>query len=204
MKQLVLTLALCCGLFVNQAWADTTPEDAQTLVKETTDAMLDALTAEKNTIKSNPERVYALVDKIVLPHFDFERMSRFVLGQNWAQATPAQQGKFVQEFRRLLVRTYATALVETAGQAVEISYLPVREESGADRVTLQTQVKASGKQPIALDYSMYLLNGEWKVYNISAGGVSLVTTYRTEFNNDISSGGMDKLIAKIAARNKQK
>jgi phospholipid transport system substrate-binding protein len=131
-------------------------------------------------------------------------MSRFVLGQNWAQATPAQQGKFVQEFRRLLVRTYATALVETAGQAVEISYLPVREESGADRVTLQTQVKASGKQPIALDYSMYLLNGAWKVYNISAGGVSLVTTYRTEFNNDISSGGMDKLIAKIAARNKQK
>lgn len=204
MKQLILTLALCCGLFVNQAWADATPEDAQTLVKETTDAMLGALTAEKNTIKSNPERVYALVDKIVLPHFDFERMSRFVLGQNWAQATPAQQGKFVQEFRRLLVRTYATALVETAGQAVEISYLPVREESGADRVTLQTQVKASGKQPIALDYSMYLLNGAWKVYNISAGGVSLVTTYRTEFNNDISSGGMDKLIAKIAARNKQK
>lgn len=204
MKQLMLTLALCCGLFVNQAWADATPEDAQTLVKETTDAMLSALTAEKNTIKSNPERVYALVDKIVLPHFDFERMSRFVLGQNWAQATPAQQGKFVQEFRRLLVRTYATALVETAGQAVEISYLPVREESGADRVTLQTQVKASGKQPIALDYSMYLLNGAWKVYNISAGGVSLVTTYRTEFNNDISSGGMDKLIAKIAARNKQK
>lgn len=204
MKQLMLTLALCCGLFVNQAWADATPEDAQTLVKETTDAMLSALTTEKNTIKSNPERVYALVDKIVLPHFDFERMSRFVLGQNWAQATPAQQGKFVQEFRRLLVRTYATALVETAGQAVEITYLPVREESGADRVTLQTQVKASGKQPIALDYSMYLLNGEWKVYNISAGGVSLVTTYRTEFNNDISSGGMDKLIAKIAARNKQK
>lgn len=204
MKQLMLTLALCCGLFVNQAWADATPEDAQTLVKETTDAMLGALTAEKNTIKSNPERVYALVDKIVLPHFDFERMSRFVLGQNWAQATPAQQGKFVQEFRRLLVRTYATALVETAGQAVEITYLPVREESGADRVTLQTQVKASGKQPISLDYSMYLLNGEWKVYNISAGGVSLVTTYRTEFNNDISSGGMDKLIAKIAARNKQK
>jgi phospholipid transport system substrate-binding protein len=204
MKQLMLTLALCCGLFVNQAWADATPEDAQTLVKETTDAMLNALTTEKNTIKSNPERVYALVDKIVLPHFDFERMSRFVLGQNWAQATPAQQSKFVQEFRRLLVRTYATALVETAGQTVDITYLPVREESGADRVTLQTQVKASGKQPIALDYSMYLLNGEWKVYNISAGGVSLVTTYRTEFNNDISSGGMDKLIAKIAARNKQK
>lgn len=204
MKQLVLTLALCCGLFVNQAWADATPEDAQTLVKETTDAMLSALTAEKDAIKSNPARVYALVDKIVLPHFDFERMSRFVLGQNWAQATPAQQGKFVQEFRHLLVRTYATALVETAGQAVEITYLPVREESGAERVTLQTQVKASGKQPISLDYGMYLLNGAWKVYNISAGGVSLVTTYRTEFNNDISSGGMDKLIAKIAARNKQK
>ncbi|MDD2816049.1 MAG: ABC transporter substrate-binding protein [Thiotrichaceae bacterium] len=204
MKQLVLTLALCCGLFVNQAWADATPEDAQTLVKETTDAMLSALTAEKDTIKSNPARVYALVDKIVLPHFDFERMSRFVLGQNWAQATPAQQGKFVQEFRRLLVRTYATALAETAGQAVDINYLPVREEAGAERVTLQTQVKAAGKQPISLDYSMYLLDGAWKVYNISAGGVSLVTTYRTEFNNDISNGGMDKLIAKIAARNKQK
>jgi phospholipid transport system substrate-binding protein len=80
----------------------------------------------------------------------------------------------------------------------------MREESGAERITLQTQVKASGKQAISLDYGMYLLNGEWKVYNISAGGVSLVTTYRTEFNNDISSGGMDKLIAKIAARNKQK
>jgi phospholipid transport system substrate-binding protein len=188
---------------LNPVWAETTPESAQTLVKTTTDAMLEALTTEKDTIKSNPERIYALVDKIVLPHFDFERMSRFVLGQNWAKTTPEQQNKFIQEFRQLLVRTYATALVETAGQEVEITYLPVREDAGVERITLQTQVKAAGKQPIALDYSMYVLNGEWKVYNIAAGGVSLVTNYRTEFNNDINSIGMDKLIAKIAARNKQ-
>jgi len=175
-------------------------DEAQALVKETTDKMLSALRAEKGNIKSNPGRVYQLVDQIVLPHFDFERMSNSVLGKNWEKASADQRNRFAKEFRDLLVRTYATALVESAVENVKVDYLPIRANPGDNRITLKAKVGYGGKV-LNVDYGMYQKGGVWKVWDISTEGVSLVANYRTEFNNDISRIGMDGLIGKIASRN---
>lgn len=163
--------------------------------------MLTTLKAERESIQKNPDRLYQLVREIVLPHFDFEQMSRLVLGKNWRRATPEQRERFVKEFQTLLIRTYGTALNEYRDQ--KIVYAPMRAEPNAQDVTVHTEVQRSGAPPIPIDYSMVLENGQWKVYDVVIQGVSLVTNYRTSFSSEISQGGFDQLLRKLAERNQQ-
>ncbi len=202
LKQIVYLMVFSLAISATPSWASAASpfDEAQALVKNTTDEMLSALRAEKGNLKSNPSRVYQLVDRIVLPHFDFERMSMFVLGKNWKIASADQQKRFTKEFRDLLVRTYATALVESAVENVNVEYLPIRANPGDNRIILKAKVHYNGKV-LNVDYGMYEKGGVWKVWNISTEGVSLVENYRTEFNNDISKDGIDALIEKIAGRN---
>jgi phospholipid transport system substrate-binding protein len=166
--------------------------------------MLTALKAERENLEKNPAGVYRLVDQIVLPNFDFERMSMLVLGKNWQRTSDAQKQEFVQVFRDLLVRTYAVAIAKAVlkpGSEVEIEYLPVYADTASRWVTVKTLVKHEGNT-FAIDYNVYPTEQrEWKVFNVVVEGISLVTNYRTEFNNDISNIGMDQLIAKIKTRN---
>lgn len=199
MKKYVKHFFLTCflGFMTIPSWAASVDE-AQAIIKETTDKMLTALQAEKENLKTNPEQVYPLVDKIVLPHFDFERMSKLVLAQNWKQATADQKTRFTRAFRDLLVRTYATALVEAAVEGVDVVYKQIRAKNDAERITLNTEVKQGNQKPISVDYAMYFYDNRWKVYNVTVGGVSLVTNYRNEFANDIKTIKMEGLIDKIA------
>jgi phospholipid transport system substrate-binding protein len=188
-----IALLLCAGASATEA-----PEQ---LVRRTAEEMFDALRADREAIAQNPQRIYDLVSDIVLPHFDFQRISRWVLGKHWRRATPEQRARFTEEFRILLVRTYATALNEYTEQ--KITYLPTQRAAGADEATVRTEVEQPGGFPIPIDYSMYLTKGEWKVYDVSIDGVSLVTNYRTSFSNEIRQQGLDKLIETLAARNRQ-
>lgn len=196
-------LLTCLGI-AHSVSAASEVSDAQAIIQQTTDQMLSALQEQKNSLKNNPDKVYALVNEIVLPHFDFARMSKLVLARNWAQATPEQRQGFIEEFRQLLVRTYATALVEAAKEGVEVSYEPVRAKQDANRVTIQTTARLAGQNPVSVDYAMYFYEDRWQVYNVIVGGVSLVTNYRTEFANDIKQIGIDGLIDKIAEKQAQK
>ena len=99
-------------------------QDPLGLVKTTSEDILSKVREERAEIDANPQRLYQLVDEIVLPHFDFERMSRWVLGKYWRRASAEQQSRFVAEFRSLLVRTYAKSLSEYTDNKIE--YLPVR------------------------------------------------------------------------------
>lgn len=195
-------LFACLGL-VQSVSASSEVIDAQAIIKQTTDQMLSALQEQKDSLKNDAAKVYALVNKIVLPHFDFARMSKLVLARNWAQATAEQKQRFIEEFRQLLVRTYATALVEAAKEGVEVSYEPVRAKQDANRVTIQTTARLAGQHPISVDYALYFYEDRWQVYNVIVGGVSLVTNYRTEFANDIKKMGIEGLIDKIAAKQTQ-
>jgi phospholipid transport system substrate-binding protein len=171
--------------------------DPQALVKETSDKMLAALKQEKDNLKKEPARVYALVDEIVLPHFDFERMSKLVLAQNWKTATPEQQKRFAEEFRALIVRTYATSLIDYADE--QVKFLPVQSEAGANRVTVRTEVvKPATGSAIPINYEMYQVGDTWKVFNVEVENVSLVLNYRTSFADQIQRDGLDKLIASLA------
>jgi phospholipid transport system substrate-binding protein len=183
---------------VGAAWAIQSPQD---LVQQTAEKMVSKLREERQIINQHPGRIYDLVNEIVLPHFDFERMSSWVLGKYWRSATPAQRDRFVEEFRNLLVRTYAKSLSSYSDN--KISYLPFRDRPGQNDVKVRTEVDQPGGFPIPIDYSLYLKGDEWKVYDVTIDGVSLVTNYRTTFANQIRQDGLDKLIATLADRNKQ-
>jgi len=171
------------------------------LVEQTANQMLNKLRAERKVIDEHPGRIYELVNEIVLPHFDFERMSTWVLGKYWRRATPEQRKAFIEQFRTLLVRTYAKSLSSYTDN--KLTYLPFRGGPSQTDVTVRTEVDQPGGFPIPIDYSLYLKGGEWKVYDVTIDGVSLVTNYRTTFANQIRQDGLDKLIASLASRNKQ-
>lgn len=216
MKQQKISLVIGFILLILSmgATADPTPADAKQLIEDTTNEVLSALTAQKDQLKANPKSVYPIIDKLVLPRFDFARMSKFVLGTHWKTATPDQQKRFTQAFRDLLVRTYSSALVEAAGTGFKVNYLPLQRETSADFVTLRTEVTQGKQKPIIVEYAMYVPTAEWrqewaipsegwKVFNVTVEGVSLVTNYRTEFSNDIQKIGMDQLIEKIKVKQAQ-
>ena len=177
--------------------AELSPQD---MVRDTSSRMLVAMNTEQDLIERDAAHLYALVEEIVLPYFDFRRMSQWVLGKNWRKATAAQREQFVEQFRILLVRTYGTALLEYADE--EIVYLPYVEEQNAARVTVRTEIDQPGVGVIPIYYSMYQSDDGWKVYDISISGVSLVTNYRSTYGSIIRKDGIDHLINRLAEHNR--
>lgn len=194
-----LLFLLCCFLLSVSAAANIA-DSPQKLVEDTTSKILATLKAEKNAVKKAPDRLYTLVDEIVLPHFDFELMAKRVLGKYWRQASDTQKVQFTGAFRGLLVRTYANSLTEYTDQA--INYLPMRSDKDNQKVEVRSEVESPGKGPIQINYRLLDAGEEWKVYDVTINGVSLVTNYRSSFVNEIDRGGLDALISKIDSRNK--
>jgi phospholipid transport system substrate-binding protein len=191
----LLVIALLFG--AQAAFASSNPK---TLVMKTTEKVLAEIQAKKQELTNNPGKIYPLVDKILLPRFDFNLISRLTLGDHWKTATAPEKESFVKEFRELLVRTYATALLGYSGE--EIEYLPVKASSSARKVKVKTRVKGSGTSGVPIDYSLYR-KGEWKVYDITIDGVSLVSTYRSNFNSQIRRNSLSGLIADLKKKNAQ-
>jgi phospholipid transport system substrate-binding protein len=194
----VLLTALFAGNAGSAGATDISPLD---LVRDTSSRMLSALHDEHDAIKKDSDRLYELVSTIVLPYFDFERMSQWVLGKNWRKATPEQRAAFVEQFRALLVRTYGRALSEYADE--KIIYLPFVDDGKSGTVTVRTEIEQAGST-IPISYSMYKRQDGWKVYDVAISGVSLVTNYRSSFGNVISKQGMDSLIRQLTERNNGK
>jgi phospholipid transport system substrate-binding protein len=172
--------------------------DPQALVMKTTKQVLAEIEAKKQELSNNPAKIYPLVDKILLPRFDFKVISRLVLGDHWKAASDSQQESFIKEFRELLVRTYATALLNYSGE--EIEYPPIKAAPNAKKIKVKTSVKNSGAA-VPIDYSLFLRKGEWKVYDITIDGVSLVSTYRSNFNSQIQRNKLAGLISDLKKKN---
>ncbi len=189
----LLTLSLLTPTVVTAA------HPAQEVVKSTANEVLERLREEQQELKANPEKIYSLVYEMIIPHFDFKSMSKWVLGRNWRGASEAQQEQFAKEFQTLLVRTYAKALLEYADQ--EIEYAPVHDDPDSRLVTVKTEVQQSGADSIPINYKMHQVNGEWKVVDVSVNGVSLVSTYRGSFASEVRRGGMESLLSKLEERN---
>jgi len=170
------------------------------LVQQSSEKMLSAIKAERAEIDKDTARLFVLVEDIVLPHFDFRRMAKLVLGKYWHRASDDQRRRFTDEFRFLLVRTYATAMLEYTDQ--KIIYLPFRSKPDATDVVVQTEVEQDGGFPIPIDYKLSLSDGAWKVYEVAIDGVGLVINYRSSFSTEIrGEGGLDALIKKLKLRN---
>lgn len=180
------------------------PESApapQQLVIDTTEQMLGVLRDKGPQLEQNPALIYDLVGDIVLPHFDFVRMSAWTLGKYWRQASQEQKRRFVIAFRQMLVRTYAVALLEYKGQTIE--YLPLRGDPGGGDVTVRTQVVQRGRAPIAIYYSLWERDGRWRVYDVSVDGISLVANFRTSFAAEIKDNGLEALITRLEQLNQK-
>jgi len=172
------------------------------LVKKTADEVLEIVKNDKDIQAGDQKKIFDLAETKILPNFDFERVSRLVLGRNWANATDDQKVQFQKEFRSLLLRTYSSALSKYQNQTIE--YLPFRLQPDATRATVKTRILQPGGQPISLDYTLEKGPSGWKVFDIVIEDVSLVTNYRSQFNNEIRQvGGMDGLIQRLAEKNKE-
>jgi phospholipid transport system substrate-binding protein len=202
----IVALALAAVCVPAYAAGAADPQAAQRLITSSADRMLAALQAEGDNLTNNPARIRALAERNLVPDVDFEQVSRLVLGKNWRSATPDQRRRFIQEFKRFVVRFYTAALIEyTEGSDIPqdvMRFLPLRAGPGDKRVTVSSRVKQpSSSQAIAVDYRLSFADGQWKVYDVSVDGVSLVASYRSSFANQIRQRGLDGLIAQLAQRN---
>ncbi len=194
--------ALVCAatLFFGFAGLASAAGDAQAVVQETTTAVIDRVRSEKDTLRADPAKMYGLVSDMIFPHFDFTIMSQWVLGEQWKAADAAQQKEFVEQFRRLLVRTYATALLEYSDQT--IAY-PVNEASHNPKTaTVKQDIKQPGGGNLPVVYRLHNKTGDWKVFDVAVDGVSLVKTYKSSFAQVIAEGGISKLIENLKEKNK--
>lgn len=187
------------GLPLAALAADETPE---ALIRRLSVDVLNTVRADKAIQAGDIDKVIALVDKIVMPNVNFRRMTAAAVGPGWRQATPEQQKRLQDEFKVLLVRTYAGALAQVSDQTVRIK--PMRAAADDKDVLVRTEIVGKG-DPIQLDYRLEKTPGEgagWKIYNLNVLGVWLVETYRSQFAQEINAKGIDGLIDTLVARNK--
>ena len=193
----VLQVIAFWAIFVLAAAAqELGPED---LVKKVTQEVLDAIKSDKQLAAGDKQKALKLAEEKILPHVDFEEATRLAVGRGWAQATPEQRKKLVTEFRNMLVRTYSNAITAYEGQTMKV--MPVRMKPGDTDVTVHNQFIRPGGKPVLLDYSMRKTDSGWKIYDIVVEGVSLVLTYRSEFDAVVKQEGIDGLIKRLAQKN---
>jgi len=199
-KLLVVLGSVVLYLFaVSEAVDEFASTDAETVVRQLTEQIYRVLLDECNGIRERPERLYSLVDEVLLPHADLDKMSQWVLGKYWREADDGQRRDFAHQFRQLLVRTYATAIQTVTPE--NIYYLPGRDTGRSDQALVRTEIRQPGEAVIAIDYPMYRKQGRWLVYDVRVEGVSLVTNYRTTFAEEIRSKGLSGVIASLKQQN---
>lgn len=179
--------------------ASTGSAAAQQLVMEVTSSIVEELTSRRESLRNDPQGVHDLVDRLVLPHFDFERMSRRTLGKRWKEMPPEQRRRFVSAFRSMLVRTYATMLDQYRGQT--LTWLDPVARKKDDEIVIPVQIDLSASRPARVAYLMHGNGTDWKVFDVAVDGVSLIKNYRSSFRSEIARHGIDGLIDRLEARN---
>ena len=191
--------AAALGVAMAGARADDQTPDA--LVKGISNQVLDSIRADKSLQSGDPNKLLQLVDQKVMPSVDFERMTQLAVGRGWRNATPDQKTELEKQFRVLLVRTYSGAMAQVRDHRVEMK--PSRNDPGATDVVVRSQIVSSGSDPIQLDYRLEKKPEGWKIYDVNVLGVWLIENYRSQFRQQIDSGGVDGLIKSLQDRNAQ-
>ncbi len=191
--------ALALGGMLPAHAADEAPD---ALVQRLSSEVLDALRSDKTIKAGDVDKIMVLVDKTIMPNVNFRRMTAAAVGPGWRQASAEQQQRLQEEFKQLLVRTYAGALAQVSDQTVSVK--PLRAAAEDKDVLVRTEVRGRG-DPVQLDYRLEKTPGQgagWKIYNLNVLGAWLVETYRSQFAQEINAKGIDGLIQSLSARNK--
>jgi phospholipid transport system substrate-binding protein len=197
MKRFFASLILTGSFLAPAAAQELSPEQ---LVQKITNDVLAAVKSDKALAAGDKQKAVKLAEEKVLPYIDFEYATRLAVGRAWRQASPEQKSRLVTEFRNMLVRTYSNSVQAYEGQTLKV--LPSRGKSdSADEATVRTQFVRTGGQPLPIDFAMHKVGNAWKVYDITVEGVSLVLTYRSEFDAIVKQQGIDGLIQALAQKN---
>jgi phospholipid transport system substrate-binding protein len=194
-KTLLVVVASLIGMSGVQAQNPDTPDG---LVKLVVEDVMNTIKNDKAIQSGDLRKINALVDQKILPHSNFQKTTQLSMGRNWAKASPQQQTQITQEFKTLLIRIYGGALAQVKDQKVQ--YKPFRAAADDTDVIVKTAVIGKG-EPIQLDYRLEKTANGWKVYDINILGAWLVESYRNQFNDQISKGGIDGLIQFLQQRN---
>ena len=197
MKTILSVILGLVGGFLASAQAQEVPPDV--LVKNVTTEVVELITKDKEIRSGNRAKLIQVIEAKVLPHFNFSSMTALAMGQNWNKATPEQKKRLVEQFKTLLVRTYASALAAYSEQRFD--FRPLRARPTDTDVVVNVRVIQPGAQPVPIDYSMEKTAAGWKVYDVMVGGVSLVANYRTEFNSTVREVGIEGLIRNLQVKN---
>jgi phospholipid transport system substrate-binding protein len=196
-----LRVSMASFLLLASALAFAANDAPLDIVRTTTDSVLARVQADKDALRADPGKMYDLVSELIFPHFDFAIMAQWVLGDSWASADEATRTAFVDQFRKLLVRTYATALLEFSDQT--IGYPDVEPPAAANTATVKQEISQPGSASIPIVYRLHNKTGDWKVFDVSVDGVSLIKTYRASFAAAIKNDGLPALIQNLEAKNQQ-
>ena len=200
--RLATAAATAALVLAGNTWAQT-QADVQApdvLVKTVTLEVVDIIRQDKEIQAGDRKKVIALIETRVLPHFNFQAMTSSAVGRNWDKASADQKARLMEEFKTLLVRTYASALAAYSNQ--KFDFRPLRAKPTDTDVTVNVRVMQSGAQPVTIDYDMEKRPSGWKVWDVRVGGISLVVNYRTEFDNLVRESGLDGLIKALQTKNK--
>jgi phospholipid transport system substrate-binding protein len=178
--------------------ANTMPD---VLVETTITELIDELQARRPELEKDKLKLFKLVEDVVVPHFEINMIARLVLGKHWRAANDLQKSEFAEEFKKLMIRTYATALFEYTGKE-RMEVKPLRMKDGDKRARVQTTVILPGAPPVPVHYSFILTDsGDWKIYDIKIDGISLITTYRSSYGQAVQNKGLDVLINELKEKN---
>ncbi len=192
-KFLLIILALVMSITVSAA------EAPDLFVKKIADEVFEILKTDKDLKAGNKEKAYKITEEKILPYFDFDRISKLVLGKAWPAASKEEQEAFKKEFRLMIIKTYGSALLKFKDQT--LNYKPTRFQPSDEEVLVRTEILQSGAPPLPIDYMLEKDGSSWKVFDIIIEGVSLVTNYRGQFGNEIKQNGIASLITKLAEKN---
>jgi phospholipid transport system substrate-binding protein len=198
MNVLQFTVAVIWAFAMPLAFAEETAPDA--LVKSISEEVIAALRQDRGPQAGDTRQIAELVEAKILPHFDFARITQIAMGVNWRRATPEQQEQLIREFRTLLVRTYSGALAGYSDQVIE--FRPLRARPGDTEVTVRSQVRQSGVEPIAIEYDLEKTGSAWKVFDVRVAGISLAATYRSAFAEEVRNHGIEGLISLLSSKNR--
>ncbi|MEY2865670.1 MAG: hypothetical protein RLZZ83_913 [Pseudomonadota bacterium] len=192
-KFLLIILALVMSITVSAA------EAPDLFVKKIADEVFEILKTDKDLKAGNKEKAYKITEEKILPYFDFDRISKLVLGKAWPAASKEEQEAFKKEFRLMIIKTYGSALLKFKDQT--LNYKPTRFQPSDEEVLVRTEILQSGAPPLPIDYMLEKDGSSWRVFDIIIEGVSLVTNYRGQFGNEIKQNGIASLITKLAEKN---
>lgn len=183
---------------LNIAFAESRPES---ILENATQSMLSSLKQNRQTLKQNPNGIYKLVDDVLVPHVDTEYMAKWVVGkQYWTSASTEQQRRFIEEFKKMVVRSYASSLLAYSDQTV--TYFPVKESlEGKSKVQVSSIIRQPNGESINVAYRLLRTSNDWKVYDIVIEGVSLLQGFKSQFADDLRAAGLEQLINKLHAHN---